>query len=114
MADAKQADKVTRIRALNDEFRTTFRNGRVVKTASVAALPNMVVAEALMQVASFDDFTLDNDPYGEHDFGAFELYSRTFFWKIDAYDREGKYGSEDPSDPGKTLRVLTLMLAEDY
>lgn len=37
-----------------------------------------------------------------------------FFRRIDAYDREGEYGPEDPSDPNKTLRVLTLMLAEDY
>ncbi|MGH6875750.1 MAG: DUF3768 domain-containing protein [Rhizomicrobium sp.] len=114
MADAASADKVLRIRALNDAFRRTFRGGKVVKTASVAALPDMVVAEALLQVACFDEFNADNDPYGEHDFGAFVLCSRTFFWKIDYFDRDMKHGSEDPSDPSKTTRVLTLMLAEDY
>lgn len=114
MAEGKPSDKVLRIRTLNDAFRTTFRSGKVVTTASVAALPNMVVAEAFMRVASFDEFTADNDPYDEHDFGAFELCSRTFFWKIDTYDRNLEYGSEDLSDPEKTTRVLTLMLAEDY
>lgn len=114
MADATSADKVPRIRALNDAFRKTFRGGKVVTTASVAALPDMVVANALLRVASFDEFTADNDPHGEHDFGAFELCGRTFFWKIDTYDRNLKYGSEDPSDPENTTRVLTLMLAEDY
>jgi hypothetical protein len=60
------------------------------------------------------DFSDDNDPHGEHDFGSFELCSRTFFWKIDYYDSDLQHGSEDPTDPNKTTRVLTLMLAEDY
>jgi hypothetical protein len=114
MADATSTDKVLRIRALNDAFRTTFSGGKVVTTVGVAALPEMVVAEALCRVASFDQFDEDNDPHGEHDFGAFVLCSRTFFWKIDYFDREMMNGSENPGDPEKTTRVLTLMLAEDY
>lgn len=103
-----------RIRELNDAFRSTFRGGRVVLTSSVDELPPMVKAEALHKVATFSEFTADNDPYGEHDFGSFELVSRKFFWKIDYYDQDCQYGSEDPADPSKTTRVLTLMLAEDY
>lgn len=103
-----------RIRALNDAFRTTFGGGNVMMTASVAALPDCVKAEALTQVATFAAFTEDSDPHGEHDFGSFELVGRRFFWKIDYYDQECRQGSEDPADPDKTSRVLTLMLAEDY
>ena len=103
-----------RIRELNDAFRRTFAGGKVVMTASVAALPEMVRANALLQVARFDDFTPDNDPHGEHDFGSFELCGRTFFFKVDYFDANMEFGSEDPSDPDKTTRVLTLMLAEDY
>jgi hypothetical protein len=66
------------------------------------------------EVATFSAFNEDNDPYGEHDFGSFELCSRKFFWKIDYYDKELRCGSEDPADPEKTTRVLTLMLAEEY
>jgi len=35
------------------------------------------------KVESFDSFTEDNDPHGEHDFGAFEHEAQRIFWKID-------------------------------
>ena len=103
-----------RIRALNDAFRSTFGGGKVMMTSGVDALPDMVKCAALHEVAIFDAFNEDNDPHGEHDFGSFELCSRKFFWKIDYYDTECRHGSEDPTDPRKTTRVLTLMLAEEY
>ena len=62
----------------------------------------------------YSAFTRDNDPYGEHDFGHFELVGRSFYWKIDYYDPKCEFGSEDPADPKKTTRVLTLMLAAEY
>jgi hypothetical protein len=103
-----------RIRELNDAFRSTFRGGKVMMTSGIDELPDCVKAEALVQVARFSKFTTHNDPHGEHDFGSFKLVGRKFFWKIDYYDKELRYGSEDPSDPEKTMRVLTLMLAEEY
>jgi hypothetical protein len=103
-----------RIQELNDAFRTTFKGGMVVMTASVTELPDCVRAHALLEVARFDKFADDNDPYGEHDFGSFELVGRKFFWKIDYYDTACEFGSEEPADPDKTTRVLTIMLAEDY
>ena len=106
--------KAARIRELNDSFRRTFSGGTVTMTAGVNALPDMVKAAALQKTATFDEFTEDNDPYGEHDFGSFELCGRKFFWKIDLYDRTMQQGSEDPSDPEQTTRVMTVMLAEEY
>jgi hypothetical protein len=103
-----------RIRELNDAFRRTLRGGRAMMTSGVDELPDCVKAEALVQVAHFSDFTADNDPHGEHDFGSFGLVGRKFFWKIDYYDKHCEFGSEDPSDPEKTTRVLTIMLAEEY
>ena len=102
------------IRELNDAFRKTFSGGKVVMTASVAELPDMVRANALLEVSRFDAFSPDNDPHDEHDFGSFNLVGRKFFWKIDCYDANMEFSSEDPADSKKTTRVLTLMLAEDY
>ena len=69
MTALSQRAKTNRIRELNDAFRSTFAGGNVVMTAGVDALPDMVKAEALKQAATFDDFTEDNDPHAEHDFG---------------------------------------------
>jgi uncharacterized protein DUF3768 len=106
--------KTQRVRVMNDNFRCTFLGGTVVLTQGVAGLPLDVKAEALLKVKAFKDFTRDNDPYGQHDFGCFEVAGDTFYWKIDYYGPDCQSGSEDPSDPVKTTRVLTIMLAGEY
>ena len=103
-----------KIRALNDAFRTGMTGGKVLLTAGVDSLPSDVQAIVIRRVATFSDFTEENDPHGEHDFGSFEVAGRKFFWKIDYYDAAMKFGSEDPADPSKTTRVLTVMLASEY
>jgi hypothetical protein len=103
-----------RIRVLNDNFRSTFIGGQVVMTAGVAALCLDVKARVLIQVQTFADFNAGNDPHGEHDFGSFEVAGEMFFWKIDYYDSDMVSGSDDPADPEKTRRVLTIMLATEY
>ena len=103
-----------RIRELNDAFRQTFRGGKVMMTSGVCELPDCVKAEALLQVANFSEFSADNDPHGEHDFGSLNLVGRKLFWKIDYYDQKCEFGSDDPADPEKTTRVLTIMLATEY
>ena len=56
----------------------------------------------------FAAFSPDNDPYGEHDFGAIEWDSIRVFFKLDYYDRDMRFGSPDPADPAVTTRVLTI------
>lgn len=112
--DVQNKDHLARIRDLNDAFRHSFAGGRVLITCGVDGLPEMVKAKALQLVAAFDQFDQNNDPRGEHDFGSFELCNRMFFWKIDYYDERCEFGSADPSDPKRTTRVLTLMLASEY
>ncbi len=102
------------IRELNDRFRSTMTGGRVILTAGVDALPSDVKARVIRRVATFSEFTAHNDPNKEHDFGNFTLAGRRFFFKIDAYDANMEFGSEDPTDPSKTTRVLTVMVASEY
>jgi hypothetical protein len=100
------------IRALNDEFRKTLRGGRVVVTGGIAARADANII--IDRVKSFDAFSTDNDPYGEHDFGALDEGGDQVFWKIDYYDSDLNAGSPDPADQAVTTRVLTIMLAEEY
>lgn len=103
-----------KVRKLNDTFRTTLIGGKIILTPGVAELQVESVKELLKLIPKYQDFNEDNDPYGEHDFGSFEFHSKKFFFKIDYYDKSYKYGSEDPSDPEVTGRVMTIMLAEEY
>tara|TARA_B100001559_G_scaffold201360_1_gene168463 strand:- start:2051 stop:2380 length:330 start_codon:yes stop_codon:yes gene_type:complete len=99
---------------VNDLFRNTFLPifGRVMLTPGAAAHPMREAAISAVRV--FDQFTEDNDPYGEHDFGSFEIDHQRFYWKIDYYDQHYRNGSEDPTNPLITRRLLTIMLAEEY
>jgi len=107
-------DRTAQIRALNDRLRRETSGGRILITPGVTALGPEQVARIWETVAKFETFTEDNDPHGEHDFGAFEIDGKSFMWKIDYYDSNLEFGSEDPADPNKTTRVLTILRSEEY
>ncbi len=105
-----------RIRELNDALRITLDSklGKVVMTQGFADFRPRVHEQVIQAMRAFDKFDEANDPNGEHDFGSIEIAGQKFYWKIDYYDPSLEFGSEDPTDPSKTTRVLTIMLAEDY
>ena len=112
-------DRAARIAALNDDFRKHCPapgscSGKVVLTSGIGALGGDAVGTILDRIAAFDAFTGDNDPYGERDFGSVDYDGNRIFFKIDYFDTALQSGSEDPVDPTKTTRVLTVMLAEEY
>ena len=106
--------RTLRIRDLNDTFRSTLEGGKTYITPGVSALGPECSVLAVAAVRSFANFSSDNDPYGEHDFGAFTLAGEKLCWKIDYYDPTMEFGSNDPADPAQTTRVLTILLAEEY
>ena len=112
----RESARSHRIRELNDEFRTALPRGggRTVMTRGISVLDPDQVVRILERVRRYDSFDVGNDPYGEHDFGSFDDEGRRILWKVDYYDRTLAGGSPDPSDPAVTVRVLTIMLAEEY
>jgi len=109
-----QRSKTDRIRELNDAFRRSLIGGRVMLTSGVNALDDDVKAKVLAAVQTFNDFDEDNDPHKEHDFLSVNVDGNEIFAKLDYYDRDMRYGADDPSDPEHTVRVLTIMLASEY
>lgn len=104
-----------KIAELNDLCRKSMGIAcRLVQTFGISAMPDKDQSQIQKKVELFNDFNEENDPYGEHDFGAIDHNGEKIYWKIDYYDPDLKYGSEDPADPNQTARVLTIMLANEY
>ena len=113
MSDGSPA-KSARIRELNDKLRCKGVGGRVLITSGIEALGLHGIRQVLAAIALFDDFTEDNDPWGEHDCAVLTVDGRRVMFKHDYYDRDLAYHSPDASDPAVTERVMTVMLAEEY
>jgi hypothetical protein len=108
-------DTTQRIAQLNDLCRTAMGvAGTLVQTQGINALAPQMQSAIREKVETFNAFTPDNDPYGERDFGAIDHEGIRVFWKIDYYAPDLCQGSENPADPSQTVRVLTIMLAEEY
>jgi len=116
-SDTNEAETVA---GQNDHFRREIlRNektipGRTVITPGVMALGPDFVRASMLAVASYDGFTLPNDPHGERDFGSFKIVGEKLFWKIDLFDTAYRYGAVERSNLNCTMRVLTIFLASEY
>lgn len=102
------------IAILNDNFRKTFIGGEVLLTAGIANMNSEDKANIVSLVKNFDNFTADNNPYFENDFGSFDYKDEKILFKIDYYDLNNQYMSENPANPDITNRVMTIMLAHEY
>ncbi len=111
MTDNEQYDV---IRALNDAFRRSLEGGTLVLTAGIIALGSVTQTQIIEAIRRFEAFTPDNDPWEEHDFGSVEIAGELIYFKIDYFDLTRAMQSEDPADPSKTERVMTIMLASEY
>jgi hypothetical protein len=101
-----------------------------VSTAGFRSLSASDQSRVRELIETYDAFDDDNDPHRERDFGT--IYQRgdgrwtterprltedereRVFWKLDCYDRDLRFGSEDAANPAVTRRVLTIMLSDEY
>ena len=102
------------IATLNDNFRHTFIGGQVLLTAGISAMSSEDKANIMSLVQNFNDFTPSNDVYGEHDFLSIDYKGNKIFAKIDYYDLNYEFMSENPANPDITNRVLTILLSCEY
>lgn len=108
---------MNKIAELNDKLRQNIFNpgkDKVILTQGVSNLPFDEQLRILIKVKLFNNFNAGNDVYQEHDFGKLEHNNTDYFWKIDYYDIDCVYGSENPADETITTRVLTIMRADEY
>ncbi len=111
-------DTPTDIAKTNDMYRQSIgfvrmRNFEIVSTHGVVA--TFVSFDAVLKaIREFDDFTEDNDPYGEHDFGKIVVGGHEMYWKIDYFDLDKQFHSPDKYSVDLTFRVMTVMLVEEY
>ncbi len=120
-----------RIARLNDLARRAMGVAcTAVATVGFRSLPDADQSCVRELIETYDTFDEDNDPHGERDFGTIYQLSdggwtterprlrederERVFWKLDYYDRDLQFGSEDAANPAITRRVLTIMLADEY
>ena len=102
------------IETLNDNFRRSFINGEVLLSAGIAAMSSEDKANIVALVQNFNDFNEGNDPYSERDWGSFDYKDEKILWKIDYYDLNNQYHSENPANPDITNRILTIMTVFEW
>ena len=92
--DSSHADQV---RKLNNALWRNLQTGIITATPDIRAMGSVAIAHILRQIVEFDDFTSDNDPYGEHDMGVMRKGGAKLFWQIDYYDHALEGGVARPS-----------------
>ena len=114
------------IAKLNDEFRKDWSKGKVIFTTGVESMLSKYMKESRLKlkatpvttlyniIRTFNNFDEGNDPFYERDFGKITFNNNSLFFKIDYYDKNLEYQSQDPADSTLTKRVMTIMLVEEY
>ena len=130
-AVATAREQTARIARLNDLARSAIGVAcTAVATVGFRSLPTSDQSRVRELIETYDAFTEDNDPHGERDFGTiYQLGDGRWtterprlsdderervFWKLDYYDRQMQFASDDATNPAVTRRVLTIMLADEY
>ena len=100
------------IRDKNDFLRKLLPNlpppHKVVFSEWAAKHHPSVIFELIRKIRDYKEFTPENDPYKEHDFGTVQVGETEFFWKIDYTDEAYEHFKADG------LRIFTIMEAGEW
>ena len=114
-------EETAAIAGQNDQLRLGLLAGipngmkaRVLVTPGISAKGPVFVSLCLRSISMFKDFSEDNDPWGDRGFAALTVEDTRIYFKIDLYDEACEYGSDDPANPDRTTRVLTILLPSEY
>ena len=112
---------LTPVGETNNRFRSEVLEGRpghhrILSTQGIQALGPAAVQEILYLVLSFkeEDFRESFDPHGDRDFIVVHHQGKKVWAKVDTYDTTLEWMSPDPTDDAVTVRVLTLMMPDEY
>ena len=128
---ATAREQTARIARLNDMARQAIGVAcTAVATVGFLSLSAFDQSRVRELIETYDAFDEDSDPHDESDFGCvYQLGDGQWtterprvcdderervFWKLDYYDHDLRFGSEDAANPAVTRRVLTIMLADEY
>ena len=119
MASQPTLNRTEAIAQLNDRARLgRDRKAKIGITRSCIAafadpgsIEGILIQSALMKAFAKATFSEDSP---ERDFASIEFNGRKIWMKIDYYDNDMIYGSDDPTNPDVTIRLITIMLPEDY
>jgi hypothetical protein len=130
-AFATAREQTARIARLNDLARSVMGvTCTAVATVGFRSLPAFDQSRVRELIETYDAFDEDSDPHSERDFGCvYQLGDGQWtterprvcdderervFCKLDYYDRDLRFSSEDAANPAITRRLLTIMLADEY
>lgn len=117
--ESNTTSRTATIARLNDAARLGLdRRARIMFTRNCLETFRMsqdehpaIIQAQLLAAFRCCEFAADSP---ERDFASILFRERKVWMKIDYYDLDCAYGSEDSADASITTRVITILLPEDY
>jgi len=91
--------------------RIVMTSGLLAEFGGDTVADSMMAQARLMAALRHCTFAPDSP---ERDFASMDVDGIKVLMKVDYYDTELAFGSEDPANPAMTRRVITLMRPADY
>lgn len=112
--DTKNCQILAKERRRNDALRMSRIGGEIACTNSVYNLPRHEHRAIIKAVCEFNSFDDEKRQSFAHDYGVLTVDGRMVIWKIESHDVELEFPAYDAAPLDTEVRVLMIMLAEEY